>query len=253
MRFKVLFCTNLVLMSHQNGEFLIKLHAILALHAPSRGIEMSDLDIYKKQVFGQQLGYGNKAAVLVIDFQEGFTREEAFGGYNINDAIASTAQLLTSAREAGMPIAHVRFAAQEGGFDIGTFGMKVPKLCELTADSPAAQFVESVKPIAGEYVAQKRHASAFFGTTLAAWLISQNVDTLFITGCTTSGCVRASTVDASAYGLRPMLVPECVGDRAQGPHEASLFDLGQKYADIIPLTRAQAYMASLVPAAVDLV
>ncbi|MBU4610249.1 isochorismatase family protein [Achromobacter sp. GG226] len=205
---------------------------------------MSDLDIFEKQVFGQLLAYGNRSAVLVIDFQEGFTREDGFGGYNINAAIDNTVLLLATARQHGVPVAHVRFTTQPGGFDIGPFGDKVPRLRELTADSPAAQFVPSVAPIAGEYVSQKRHASAFFGTTLASWLISRNVDTLLVAGCTTSGCVRASTVDASAYGLRPMVVADCVGDRAPGPHESSLFDLGKKYANIISLAEAQRHLSA---------
>ena len=196
---------------------------------------MSTEEIYRKQKFGQPLGFGRKAAILVIDFQVGFTREDSFGGFNINAAIEHTATMLGHARAAGMPIAHVRFTAQPGGFDIGTFGEKVPKLRTLTADAADAQFVESTAPMPGEYVSQKRHSSAFFGTTLSSWLINTGVDTLIITGCTTSGCVRASVVDASAYGLRPIVVTDCVGDRAEAPHTSSLFDMGQKYADLLTL------------------
>ncbi|MDQ2185069.1 isochorismatase family protein [Alcaligenaceae bacterium A4P071] len=206
---------------------------------------MTDMDIFEKQAFGKKLGIGHRAAVLVIDFQVGFTSDAKFGGYNINDAIANTVHLLAAAREVNMPVAHVRFIAQQGGFDIGPFGEKVPNLRELTADNPDSAFVTSVAPIAGEYVAEKRHASAFFGTTLSSWIISNNVDTLFIAGCTTSGCVRAAAVDASAYGLRPMVVADCVGDRAQGPHEFALWDLSQKYADIMSLTEVKQYMQTL--------
>ena len=97
----------------------------------------------------------------------------------------------------------------------------------------------------GEWVSLKRHSSAFFGTNLASWLSFVGADTLFITGCTTSGCVRASTIDASAYGLRPMVVTDCVGDRAEGPHNASIFDMGQKYADLVTSKEAAAYFATL--------
>ena len=206
---------------------------------------MSNLQIFKRQTFGQQLGYGERAALLVIDFQEGFTREDGLGGYNINAAIESTAILLSPARSSRIPIAHVRFVAQDGGFDIGTFGQKVPRLRQVTAHSQSAQFVPSVAPRAGEYVSEKRHSSAFFGTNLAAWLMSLRVDTLFVAGCTTSGCVRASVVDASAYGLRPMVVKECVGDRAREPHDASLFDMEQKYADIVSLDDAMSHIKSI--------
>ncbi len=199
---------------------------------------MSDLSIYEKQRFGQKLGFGRQSALLIIDFQVGFSKPEVFGGYNINTAMDKTATLLHTAREYGIPVAHVRYATECEGSDIGTFALKVPALKTLTADCPDAQFVPSLKPASGEYVSVKRHSSAFFGTNLSSWLTFMGVDTLFIAGCTTSGCVRASTIDASAYGLRPMLVVDCVGDRAKAPHEASIFDMGQKYADLLSLDEA---------------
>jgi maleamate amidohydrolase len=137
----------------------------------------------------------------------------------------------------------VRFATESGGVDIGPFAIKVPVLKKLSPDSPDAQFVDSVKPKKGEWVSLKRHSSAFFGTNLASWLSFVGADTLFITGCTTSGCVRASAIDASAYGLRPMVVTDCVGDRAEAPHHASIFDMGQKYADLLTSKEALAHFA----------
>jgi maleamate amidohydrolase len=115
----------------------------------------------------------------------------------------------------------------------------------LVDGTSAADIVDSLKPKSDEFVSIKHHASAFFGTTLQSWLTFKSVDTLLITGCATSGCVRASTIDASAYGYRPMLVAECVGDRAQGPHEANLFDMQQKYADLVSLQEATAYLSKL--------
>lgn len=205
---------------------------------------MSDIDIYKKQSFGQEIGFGRQSALLIIDFQVGFSLPSVFGGFNINEAIANTAKLLKAARAAKIPVAHVRFATECGGVDIGTFAIKVPSLKKLSPDSENAQFVESVKPKKGEWVSIKRHSSAFFGTNLASWLSFVGADTLFITGCTTSGCVRASTIDASAYGLRPMVVTDCVGDRAEAPHNASIFDMGQKYADLLTSKEAMAYFAA---------
>lgn len=206
---------------------------------------MSDLDIYKKQHFGQKIGFGRQSALLIIDFQVGFSSADVLGGFNINEAIANTAKLLKGARSAKVPVAHVRFASECEGVDIGTFAIKVPSLKKLSPDSKNAQFVDSVKPKKGEWVSVKRHSSAFFGTNLASWLSFVGADTLFITGCTTSGCVRASTIDASAYGLRPMVVTDCVGDRAEGPHNASIFDMGQKYADLLTSKEALAYFTSL--------
>lgn len=204
---------------------------------------MSDLNVYERQNFGNKIGFGRKSALLIIDLQVGFSRHDVLGGYNINIAIDNTAVLLKAARAGGVPVAHVRFATECKGEDIGTFGIKVPVLRTLSPDSPDAQFVETLKPIDGEFVSIKRHSSAFFATNLASWLIFNGVDTLFITGCTTSGCVRASTLDASCYGLRPMVVVDCVGDRAQGPHEANLFDMGQKYADLVSLSASVAHFS----------
>lgn len=206
---------------------------------------MSDLDIYKKQHFGQKIGFGRQPALLIIDFQVGFCSPDLLGGFNINQAIDQTAKLLKNARAAKVPVAHVRFGTEAQGVDIGTFAIKVPSLKKLSADSKEAQFADAVKPKKGEWVSLKRHSSAFFGTNLASWLSFVGADTLFITGCTTSGCVRASTIDASAYGLRPMVVTDCVGDRAEGPHNASIFDMGQKYADLVTAKEASAYFATL--------
>jgi maleamate amidohydrolase len=167
------------------------------------------------------------------------------GGFNMLSAIEQTSKLLKTARSSKVPVAHVRFATEMQGDDIGTFAVKVPSLRKLSPDSKDAQFVDSVRPKKGEWVSTKRHGSAFFGTNLASWLNSIGADTLFITGCTTSGCVRASTIDASAYGLRPMVVTDCVGDRAEGPHRANLFDMEQKYADLVTSKQVVAYFKEL--------
>lgn len=207
------------------------------------------MDIYSKQGMGQRMGFGSRPALLIIDLQNAFTDENFFGGYNINQAIDNTEMLLQASRQAQIPVAHVRFATSNDGSDIGPFGIKVPRLKDLIDGDPAADIVEALTPLKNEFVSIKHHGSAFFGTNLHAWLTFKGVDTLLISGCATSGCVRASTVDASAYGYRPMVVVDCVGDRAQGPHESNLFDMGQKYADLVSLDEAKAYLAGLTRAA----
>ncbi|MVW78115.1 isochorismatase family protein [Bordetella sp. 02P26C-1] len=192
---------------------------------------------------GQRMGFGHRPALLIIDFQNAFADENFFGGYNIGDAMANTERLLQTCRQTQTPVAHVRFATSNDGSDIGPFGMKVPRLKDLVDGDPAADIVAALTPLKNEFVSTKRHGSAFFGTNLHTWLTSKGVDTLLISGCATSGCVRASTVDASAYGYRPMVVVDCVGDRAQAPHESNLFDMGQKYADLVSLEEVQAYLA----------
>jgi maleamate amidohydrolase len=196
---------------------------------------MSTAEVYRAQSFGRRVGWGSRPALLIVDFQVAFADPAIFGGYNIPAAIAATARLLATARRAGLPVAHMRYLMQDDGADHGPFVAKVPGLARLTADAPEAAFAPAVAPAPGEWVGAKRHASAFFGTPLASFLMTRQADTLLIAGCTTSGCIRASVIDASAYGLRPIVVADCVGDRAKEPHEANLFDMDQKYADVTPL------------------
>ena len=120
------------------------------------------------------------------------------------------------------------------------FTNKVPPLLTLTETSPLSQIVPEVAPQKGELVIRKRQASAFFETGLASWLAFRRIDTVLVAGCTTSGCVRATVVDACSHEFRPVVVTDCVGDRAMGPHEANLFDMGQKYADLMDLAAIEA-------------
>lgn len=205
---------------------------------------MTTVDTYKSQSFGNRVGYGESLALLIIDLQVGFARPDMFGGYNIGSAIEHTIKLLAAARAASLPVAHVAFQVQEGGANLGPFGRKVPSLAKLTYGAEASRIVDELTPLPAEFFAPKQHASAFFGTPLASWLMTRRVDTLLVAGCVTSGCVRASVVDASAYGLRPIVVEECVGDRAEEPHRANLFDMDQKYADVVPLAEVLARLRS---------
>ncbi|NTJ11800.1 isochorismatase family protein [Rhizobium lusitanum] len=195
---------------------------------------MPEHDIFQKQNFGRQMGFGAAAGLLIIDFTVGFNDPNAFGGGNISEAVDNTAPLLERARALGIPIAHTRIVYADDGSDTNIHCLKVPKLLTLTEDSPASQFVPSLMPRTGEIVIRKRLPSAFFETGLHGILHALRVDTLVIAGCTTSGCVRASAIDAMCHGFRPIVASDCVGDRAIGPHEASLFDMGKKYADVMP-------------------
>lgn len=204
---------------------------------------MSELDIYRQQGFAQTLGLGQAPAVVIIDFVVGFTDPAHFGGGNIGPAIERTVPLLALARAKGWPVAHTRVVYADDGSDAGVFAMKVPSLRTLTETSPLSQIVPELAPVPGELVLRKRHASAFFQTPLAEFLALRRVDTLLVAGCTTSGCVRATVIDASAHNFRPVVITDCVGDRALGPHEANLFDMGQKYADLMELAALQAVVA----------
>lgn len=194
---------------------------------------MNELDIYKKQNFANRVGLGHRPALITVDFVLSFTDPEHFGGGNITDAVQATVPLLAAARAQGWPIAHTRVVYADDGSDGGAFTKKAPGLLKLTETSPLSRLVAEMDPQPGELIVRKRQASGFFGTDLAGWLTWHGIDTVLITGCTTSGCVRATVVDAVSHNYRTIVVTDCVGDRAMGPHEANLFDMGQKYADLM--------------------
>ena len=193
----------------------------------------SERAIFDQQKFGQTIGFGRRPGLLIVDFTLAFNDPKAFGGGNISEAIKNTVPILVEARRRRLPIAHTQIIYARDGSDANIHTLKVPRLLTLTPDNPLSDFVPELKPAPGEIVVRKRLPSAFFGTDLAGLLIAKGIDTLLIAGCTTSGCVRASTLDAMCHGFRPMVLRDCVGDRAISPHQASLFDLGQKYADIV--------------------
>ena len=194
---------------------------------------MSELDIYQKQGFGNRSGMGQRPALLVVDFVNGFADPDQFGGGNIGGAIENTRELLAEARALGLPIAFTRVVYADDGSDAGVFTLKAPTLKNLTEESFGSQVVDRLRPWDGEYIVRKTQPSAFFGTNLTAWLVSKSVDTVIVTGCTTSGCVRASVIDSMSYNFKTVVASDCVGDRALAPHEANLFDMEQKYADLM--------------------
>ena len=194
---------------------------------------MGELDVYRQQGFGNRSGFGRSPALLIVDFVNGFNDPALFGGGNIGIAIASTRKLLQCARAQRLPIAFTRVVYAEDGSDAGVFCLKAPGLAALTEHAPASQVVPELEPLNGEHIIRKTQPSAFFGTDLSGWLIGKGVDTLLVAGCTTSGCVRASVVDSMSYNFRTIVLTDCVGDRAIAPHESNLFDMGQKYADLM--------------------
>jgi maleamate amidohydrolase len=194
---------------------------------------MNEPDIYRKQNFGNSAGFGRRSALLVVDFTVGFNDPALFGGGNIDPAVKRSVALLEFFRQKKLPVAFTRIVYADDGSDAGVFCMKVPSLRMLVDRHPAGGIVPDLEPQKGELVIRKTQASAFFGTGIAPWLVQQGADTVVVTGCTTSGCVRASVIDACSHNFRTIVATDCVGDRALGPHEANLFDMGQKYADLL--------------------
>lgn len=201
----------------------------------------NDIQTYSRQGFGAQLELKAPFGLLIIDLVNGFANPDVFGGGNIPQAIANTVPLLAEARKRGWPVAHTRIVFADDGADANVFTLKVPSMLGLKEDDPNSAIVPELAPADGELVVRKTVPSAFFGTSLAAWLIHRGVQTLLVAGAVTSGCVRASVVDAMQYGFRPLVVSDCVGDRAIAPHDANLFDMEQKYATV--MTRDEALAA----------
>jgi nicotinamidase-related amidase len=199
--------------------------------------------------YGGTLQPGVRPALLVIDFVKAYTQPDSplYAGPSTEGVRVSCEELLGLCRRAGIPVLHTNLAYQDGGRDGGVFFRKVPalKVFERSARSPLAEFAPGLSPQAGEVVLTKQYASAFFGTTLAATLTALSVDTLLIAGMSTSGCVRATGVDTVQHGFIPLVVRDAVGDRASGPHEANLFDLQTKYAEVVTLERVRTYLAGL--------
>lgn len=204
---------------------------------------------YARGGFTRRLTPGRRPALLVIDLVAAYVTEGSplFGGAGCLSAQRGATALLELARQARIPIVHTNVAFQAGGRDGGVFFRKVPALaCFEAGRSPAlAAFAAGLEPASGETVITKQYASAFFGTSLASTLTSLGVDTVLIAGVSTSGCIRASAVDCCQYGFVPLVVRDAVGDRAPEPHEANLFDLQAKYAEVVELEFVRSYLSSL--------
>ena len=190
-------------------------------------------DVYQRDGFGGQIALGFPVALLVVDFCNAFVDPEMLGGGNIGLAAERTRALLNKARLRGWPVAHSKIAYKQDGSDANIWLEKVPRLRQLVEGSEAVEFVHSLRPTADEHVVQKTVPSAFFGSQLDSWLKERGVKGLAIAGCTTSGCVRASAVDALSLGFRTVVISDCVGDRAIDAHDASLTDIAAKYAAVM--------------------
>lgn len=197
---------------------------------------------YREKGLAEELGFGMRPAVLVIDLIRGFTDPDSPLGSDLDREVEATARLLAAARRAGRPIVFTTTAYDESMLEAGIFVRKVPSLAVLQRGSAWVELDPRLGFREGEVLLEKQYASAFFGTPLASVLTTAAVDTLLVAGATTSGCVRASVVDALQLGFRPMVVRECVGDRAERPHVANLLDIQGKYGDVVELERALAYL-----------
>ncbi len=197
---------------------------------------------YEQAGFGGRLAFGKRPALLIIDVVMAYLDPASRLYAGVEAALAANERLAAAAREAGVPVVFTNVVYQGGGLDGGMFYRKVPALSAFLQGSPLGAFPPSLQPWADELVVTKQYPSAFFGTSLAATLHAAGVDTLLMGGFSTSGCVRASALDALQHGFAPFVVREACGDRAAGPHEANLFDIQAKIGEVVSENEAVALM-----------
>ena len=213
----------------------------------SRGAKTDEglAEDYLQAGFNNRLGFGSSPALVVIDFCEAYLDPSSPLYAGVEDARASCQRVLEAARSAGMPVLHTRVEFQPGGADGGIFFRKVGALECFVRGNPLGAYGQGLAPAENEVVVVKQYASGFFGTSLASTLTSMGVDTLIHTGVSTSGCVRATALDACQHGFIPVVVRDACGDRDLRVHESNLFDLDAKYADVVSEQETLAYLASL--------
>lgn len=204
-------------------------------------------DNYARAGYHARQQWGRKPALLLVDFASAYFVENSplYGGEGCRSARDGAMKMLAQARRAGLPVIHTEVRYTPGGADGGVFFRKAPPLKCFERGNPLGDPVEGLEPLPTEIVVTKQYPSAFFGTSLAATLTAMGVDTILLTGLTTSGCVRASCVDAMSHGFVTLVVSDAVGDRAREVHDANLFDMSAKYADVITTEEAIAWLGQI--------
>ncbi len=201
-------------------------------------------------VFDGKVGFGSRPAVIVIDFTRAYTTPgEPLFAKGVVSAVDETVCLLEAARAARVPVIYTKVMYHPSLIDGALFVKKVPVLQTLVPGEPMAEIDPKVAPRPDELVIVKQYPSCFFGTPLMSALTSLGIDTLVLTGCSTSGCVRATAIDGLQYGFRVIVPRECVGDRHDGPHDANLFDINAKYGDVVAKAEVIERFARMAPGA----
>jgi maleamate amidohydrolase len=198
--------------------------------------------VYAAARLGEKVSLGERPGVLVVDFSRGFTDPGCALGSDLTAEVEATKRLLDAARAKGLPVVFTTIGFEESLTDGGLWLQKVPSLAALQLGGHWVEIDPRLERRPDETVIVKKGASAFFGTNLVAVLNALRVDTVVLCGATTSGCVRATAIDLLQNGWPTVVPRECVGDRAQAPHEANLFDIQAKYADVVSVEDALAYL-----------
>ncbi|MGW4481656.1 isochorismatase family protein [Rhodococcus triatomae] len=198
---------------------------------------------YAAAGFGKELEPGSRPALVLVDPARAYIDPHCPLYAGVEENVAAMRTLLAAARAAGIPVIVTEVRLRADGADGGIFFKKSGTLVAFCEGSPFGELIEGLEPKADELLVTKKYASAFFGTTLSTHLTALGVDTVLVAGLSTSGCVRATTLDAMQHGFVPIVVKEAVGDRDSAIHESNLFDIQQKMAEVWPLARVQRYLA----------
>lgn len=207
--------------------------------------ETEDLLANYKKAYDRRVGFGSRPALILIDFCMGYFDPSCELYAGVEDALASALRVRAVARAAGVPVILTNVVYHPMAIDGGRFFEKAAPLRNFVKGHPMAAWGPGLEPFDDELVISKQYPSAFFGTSLASTLTAMGVDSVLLTGLTTSGCVRASCVDAMSHGFRTAVVADACGDRHAAPHEANLFDMNAKYADVVSEEEAIAFLDGL--------
>jgi len=204
-----------------------------------------DLAENYKRAYSNRVGFGRRPALVLVDFAHAYFDPDCDLFAGVDDALASALRIRAAARAAGIPVVLTEVSYQAGGLNGGRFFEKALPLKAFVCGQPTARFADGLVPEADEIIISKQYPSAFFGTSLASTLTAAGIDNVIIGGLTTSGCVRATCVDAMSHGFITTVVADACGDRHQAPHEANLFDMNAKYADVVSEAEILAQIADL--------
>ena len=196
-------------------------------------------------VYDNVLGYGKSPALILIDFVEAYFQPENELYANPRAALAEALKLRAIAHRKNVPVIITNVVYDANGVTGGVFFKKAKPLRNFLPDAKYNGWPAGLEPNAEDIVISKQYPSAFFGTSLSSTLTAAGIDTVILTGLTTSGCVRASCIDACSYGFRPIIVEQACGDRHEDPHRANLFDMNAKYGDVVSSQNAAAYLEKL--------
>ncbi|MFJ5265165.1 isochorismatase family protein [Streptomyces sp. NPDC088387] len=202
---------------------------------------------YARAGFGAPVRRGSRPAIVVVDLTRGFTEDGFPSGADLTEVVGATGELIDAARPAGVPVVFtaIAYTQAEAAGDAVVWLHKAPGMRALVEGGQEVEIDPRLPREPQDHLIVKKGASAFFGTSLAALLTGFGRDTVLVCGATTSGCVRATAVDAVQSGFSVLVPRECVGDRASGPHEANLFDIQAKYGDVLDLKDAVSYLDGL--------